>query len=140
MNAPKSRKFKGELVQVSPLDSAEITLITVQEVDGSQITVSTSNKYWKAVGKFFNPGSIVAGEYEERVKDTTEYTDAAGTVAKHTSSGNNLSKITAYSQSSWLRECLMQTREQDLQVIAAVDETRVNAVAQYLAGSFAAMR
>lgn len=139
LNAPKIRKFKGELVQISPLDSNEITLITVQEVDGSQVTVSTSNKYWKAVGKLFNVGSIIAGEYEERVKDSTEY-ESNGTVSKHTSSGNNLAKVSAYSQSAWMRECMGVTRESDLLIINSVELERQNAIANYLATSFAAMR
>lgn len=135
MNSPKVRKLKGEIVQVSPLDNVEVTLVTVQDADNDLHIFSTSNKYWKSVGRFFTVGSIVAAECEERKAGVTEYKDASGTVKQHTSDGLNLSKISAYSSSAWLREQFQASRQTDLEVINAVEESRVGAVAQYLAAT-----
>lgn len=140
MNAPKLRKLIGEITGISQLDSTPVTLITIQDASGDIETVSTSNQYWKAVGRFFQPGSIVSCEAEVRVKDTTEYTDASGATKKHTSAGLNLSKIQAYSQAAWARELLTSKQVGDLQALNAVEETRVNAVAAYLGTTFASFK
>ena len=135
MNAPKVRKIKGEIVQVSPLENVEVTLITVQDADNDLHTFSTSNKYWKSVGRFFTVGSIVAVEVEERIAGKTEYKDASGNVATHTSDGLNLSKISAYSSSAWLREQFQASRQSDMEVLTSVEESRVAAFASYLAAT-----
>lgn len=140
MNAPKVRKFTGEIVSISPLDNVDVTLITLQDADNDLFTVSTSNKYWKAVGKFFQPGSIVAVEAEERIKDTTEYTDAAGEIKKHTSDGLNLTKISAYSASAWARSLKQQTIREMEQALNSVDLERANAFATFYGHALNALK
>ena len=136
MNAPKMRKIVGEITGISQLDNVPVTLVTIQDASGDLETVSTSNQYWKAVGRFFQVGSIVSLEAEVRVAGVTEYEDAAGVTKTHTSDGLNLAKIQAYSQSAWARELLAEKQVGDLQLLNAVEESRVDAIARYLEGTF----
>lgn len=140
MTAPKIKKFTGEIVSISPLDNVDVTLVTLQDADNDLFTVSTSNKYWKAVGRFFQPGSIVAIEAEERIKDTTEYAGADGEVKKHTSDGLNLTKITAYSASAWARSLKQQTIKEMEQALNAVDLERANAFTTFYGHALAALK
>lgn len=140
MSAPKVRKIVGEIVSISPLDSTEITLVSIQDSDNNLHTVSTSNKYWKAVGRFFQVGSIVAIEAEVRVKDTTEYTDAAGATQKHTSDGMNIAKVTAYSQSAWKSALTKKTIAEMETALNTVDVERANAFATFYGAALVAMK
>ena len=140
MNAPKMRKIVGEITGISQLDNVPVTLITIQDASGDLETVSTSNQYWKAVGRFFQVGSIVSLEAEVRVAGVTEYENATGETKTHTSDGLNLAKIQAYSQSAWARELLTSKQVGDLQAIGAVEEVRVSAVASYLGATFSSFK
>ena len=137
---PKIKKITGEMVNISQLDSVEVTLITLQDADNDLHTVSTSNKYWKAVGRFFQIGSIVAVEAEERVKDVTEYTDANGNVKKHTSDGLNLTKISAYSSNAWGRSLKQQTIREMEQALLSVELERAPAFAAFYGQALQALK
>lgn len=140
MNAPKLKLIKGELVQISTLDDKGIVLLTVQNSESEQDTVSTSINYWKKVGKFFTEGRIVAIEVEIRKAGVTEYEDSTGTVKQHTSDGMNLNSIRAYSSSAYAREILQSKQVGDLEIINQVEEERANAAATYLSGTFASFK
>ena len=138
MSAPKNSTVTGELLSIAELESAGVTLVYIQDVDDDVVVVSTSTAYWKKVGKFFNPGSILKMEYEKRIAGETTYQDKAGAEVKHTSSGLNLTSVTPYSVSAWNKAKAAEKQASDMVQITAQDPSLVNAVSSYLATTYSA--
>lgn len=147
MNAPKVEKYVGEITQIAPIEvtqkdgsTSKIVLVTAQLADNSTITNSCSKAYWDKVGSAFQVGSIAQVEVEKRVKDTTTYTTKQGEVKLHTSTGTNITGITAFSVSAYqrmFRDAKFEAMKTDL---ASVDSDRVQAFATFFGQALASYK
>lgn len=134
--APKTLKITGELLAVSELDGQEITLLSIQDKDDEVHTVSTSTKYWKKVGRAYNPGAILQVQYEQRIAGKTTYKTEDGEVVLHKNSGNSVVGVTPYSAFAWKKEQSLRQRADDLQYLDSQEPEKALAVATYLNGTF----
>jgi hypothetical protein len=134
--APKESSCTGELLNVAPVEEKGIVLVYVQDEDDTVIVCSTSIAYWKKVGAFFAPGSILKVGYEKRIEGVTSYKDQAGVVKTHTSSGLSVLNVAPYSVSAWNQAKANRKQASDMvQIVNQAPET-VNAVSSYLAATF----
>jgi len=117
----------------------KFVLLTVQQADDKQETISTSDTNWAKNAKFYPEGSIVCITGYQNIAGKTEYEETVAGVATvkfHTSTGVSLKYISKFSMTAWNRMISQQGRTADLDVIASVEIERVNAAASYLGATF----
>ena len=142
---PKEVQIVGELLNVDKveLESGDLFLLTLQDVEDKTHIVATSVGFWEKVGRGFAAGAIVKCDVEKRIKDVTSYEDDMGVMKKHTSDGNNLSRISRYSTRAFeaalalkLRQSNESFRDADAAKIMDAEATHAGALATYLGATF----
>lgn len=135
--APREMSVTGILLSVEEItmDTGDFVLIHIQDNEDEIHTIASSTSFWSKVGKFLKEDTTVKATFEVRKKGVTGY-DNRGTWELHKSDGNNLSRITRYSEKSFDRSVSMRQRGEDLEILQVVESERLDAIARYLQGTF----
>jgi len=139
--APKEIVLVGELLSAMTMEKGtkKFVLLTIQDVNDKQSTVTTSDVSWAKNQRLFPEGTIVSITGYQNIKDETEYEETVNGVVevkKHTTTGISMKYISRFSTASWNRQISNKGREADLDIINAVEIDRVNAAASYLGQTF----
>lgn len=94
MNAPSIESVRGEIVTLKSIvyheGQADESLLTILEIEATDGRIKTLKLSDNASAKFlvgFAIGQLVNVQFEVRVKDSTEYVAADGTIKQHTVDG-----------------------------------------------------
>ena len=135
LKTPIQKDIIGVLTGIDTLETATgstLVLLSIQDSEDNVHTVTSSENYWKKVGRSYQLDKPVKMTVEVRIKDVTGY-DSNGTMKAHGSSGMNLDRIAPMSQASWDRVFRNMERQEESTMIQSADPAVALALATYYA-------